>query len=59
VYLIALAQAFFIQDGVKVLLITFLSPPFWARIFTPGTKGFKRAEIVRGIIRMPLGWLLT
>ena len=59
VYLIALAQAYLIQDPVKVLFITFISPPFWARIFTPGTKGFKRAEVVRGMLRMPLGFLLT
>ncbi len=43
------------QDTAKCLVITFISPPFWARILRPGTK---RAELLRWVLRMPLEWLL-
>ena len=35
----------------QVLLIAFISPPFWSKILTPGTK---RAERVRFCLRLAL-----
>ena len=37
-WFIALAQAFVVQDSIKVLLISFISPAFWSKILKPGTK---------------------
>ena len=54
-YAIALAQGLLLQDSLKVLFITFVSPPFWARILKPGTK---RAEALRCLLRLPIGWIL-
>ena len=45
---IALAQSFFIQEVIKVLLICFISPPFFSRILRPNTK---RAQLVRLCMR--------
>ena len=53
-FLIGLAQAFFVQDVIKVLLISFISPAFWARILTPGTK---RAERLRFCMRLTINSL--
>jgi len=36
------------------MILTFISPPFWARILKPGTK---RAEALRMMLRLPLGLL--
>jgi hypothetical protein len=55
IYVLALTQGLLISDTVKVLVITFISPPFWARILKPGTR---RATIMRVLIRMPLSAVL-
>ena len=49
--MLALAQAFLVQDPIKVLLISFVSPAFWARCLKPGTK---RAEYLRMCLRATL-----
>jgi hypothetical protein len=36
-FVLALLQAYLVQDSIKVLLITFLSPAFWSRILKPGS----------------------
>ena len=46
--MLALAQAFLVQDPIKVLLISFVSPAFWARCLKPGTK---RAEALRAAMQ--------
>ena len=37
-FFVALAQAWGVQDLIKVLLISFISPAFWSKILKPGTK---------------------
>ena len=54
-YALALTQGLLISDTAKVLLITFISPPFWARILKPGTR---RAMLLRLLLRLPLVWIL-
>ena len=36
-FVLALTQAYLVQDSVKVLLISFVSPPFWSRVLKPGS----------------------
>ena len=55
VYALALTQGLLVSDTVKVVLITFISPPFWARILKPGTR---RATVTRLLLRMPLSAML-
>jgi hypothetical protein len=53
-YMVALCQSFFIQEPIKVILISFISPPFWAKILKPGTK---RAEALRAALRASINVL--
>jgi hypothetical protein len=50
-FVLALGQAFVVQDPIKVLLISFVSPAFWVRFLKPGTK---RAEYLRMCLRAVL-----
>ena len=53
-FVLALAQAFLVQDPIKVLLISFVSPPFWSKCLKPGTK---RDQYLRMCMRLTLNSL--
>jgi hypothetical protein len=47
-YSFAVAQAWVIQENIKVILVTIIAPQFWARFLKPGTK---RAEALRAVMQ--------
>jgi hypothetical protein len=47
-FILGLVQAYLIQDPIKVLLVSFVSPAFWSGLLKPGTK---RAEGLRMCLR--------
>ena len=55
-FFVALCQAFFIQDPIKVLLISFVSPPFWSTCLKPGSQ---RAIVLRACLRAVSGALMS
>ena len=47
-FILGVVQAFFVQDPIKILLVSFVSPAFWSGLLKPGTK---RAEGLRMCLR--------
>jgi hypothetical protein len=53
-FTLGLVQAFFVQDPIKVLLISFVSPAFWSKCLKPGTK---RDQYLRMCLRATINAL--
>ena len=47
-FMLGVIQAYFLQDVVKILLISFISPAFWSGLLKPGTR---RADGLRMCLR--------